>query len=188
MTRWIPTPAPSLSSSRAAASSSASLRLVVPGLVAKVVLGRELAALARAAPHGRHPRRRARRRHDHVAEGRDAGRRVGRDGRARRRGRLARDVARPDRLAPRRQRAVRQGRGDRRPPLRPPTRRRAHRRRPRYDARGRRDAQKSIPESSGIHLPARATASRHRSRSSGPVGSTRARGVHVVARSSTDPW
>ena len=46
---------------------------------------RELAALARAAAHGRRPRRRARRRRDHEPEGTEARRRVGLDGRARRR-------------------------------------------------------------------------------------------------------
>ena len=39
---------------------------------------------------------------------------------------------------------------------------------------GRPRAQKSMPESAGIHLPARVTASRHRARSSVPFGSTRA--------------
>ena len=65
--RWIPTPAPSLSSSRGCAASFSACALVAARRHGAARARCELAALARPAPHGRRPRRRARHRRDHDA-------------------------------------------------------------------------------------------------------------------------
>ena len=90
----------------------------------------------------------------------------------------------PDRLAPLRQRALRQGAAIVGILC---ARQLADQRAASPNSRTRVAAvQKSMPESSGIHLPRALHGFAPPVAVEGAVGSTRARGIHVVARSSTD--